>query len=407
MHCESAQAAARYRIASGIVEVIVLLATVTSLAGVSTAASQATSEPAPQVKSAVDGVLDLFKKRLVVALGDAHGMAQEEAFYSAVVRDPRFADEVGNVVVEFGDAAWQSTIDRYVAGEDVPFTELRRVWTDTAGAGLPKDPVYLGDINFFADVRAANLKLAPEHRIKVWLGDPKIDWSGIHSFQDFQPYLRQRDDNIFRIISEEILKKQKKTLLIMGIGHFFGPGGPGPLSAKISEAFPNALAVVSPFIGYVEPECNAKFVARAQSWPVPAIVAPIAGTWLKSELALPGCNYVPPAYIERMKKMAAARPPGARILGPGKLPSPTDMIAAQISILSGANADAILYLGPPETLTESLVDPSLYLDLDYFKEIKRRAQYALLPGMPAMDWDQLVQGNSVTGRKFKECRWCK
>ena len=33
-------------------------------------------------------------------------------------------------MVEFGGAIAQQTIDRYVAGEDVSFAELRRVWTD-------------------------------------------------------------------------------------------------------------------------------------------------------------------------------------------------------------------------------------------------------------------------------------
>jgi hypothetical protein len=45
-------------------------------------------------------------------------MAQEEDFYAALVRSPRFAAEVGNVVVEFGDAAQQGTLDRYLSGEE-------------------------------------------------------------------------------------------------------------------------------------------------------------------------------------------------------------------------------------------------------------------------------------------------
>ena len=142
---------------------------------------------APQVKSAVDGVLALSKQKSVVALGDAHGLAQEEAFYSALVRDPRFAEQVGNVVVEFGGSTAQNIIDRYVNGEDVPFTEFRRVWTDVVG-WLP-GPFSLGYVNFFANVRAANLKLPADRRIKVWLGDPEVDWSKINSFQDIQPFL--------------------------------------------------------------------------------------------------------------------------------------------------------------------------------------------------------------------------
>lgn len=168
----------------------------------------------PQVRRASDGVFDLFKQRPVVALGDFHGLAQEEDFYSALVRDPRFAEQVGNVVVEWGGSIAQDIIDRYVNGEDVPFTELRHVWTDEVG-WLP-GPFYVGDINFFASVRAANVKLPPERRINVWLGDPKIDWTKINSALDIGPNLGQRDENIFRIISDEIVKKHKKTLLIIG-----------------------------------------------------------------------------------------------------------------------------------------------------------------------------------------------
>src|SRR5436190_10317774 len=68
---------------------------------------QSSAESAPWVKPAVDGVLDLFQHKSVVALADDHGLAQEEVFYSALVRDARFAEQVGNVVVEFGGEASQ------------------------------------------------------------------------------------------------------------------------------------------------------------------------------------------------------------------------------------------------------------------------------------------------------------
>jgi hypothetical protein len=366
---------------------------------------------APKASPAIDGVLDLFQQKSVVALGDAHGLAQEEAFYSAVVLDPRFAEQVRNVVVEFGGAIAQETIDRYVAGEDVSFAELRRVWTDTAGAFSPGEPVPLGLVNFFANVRAANLKLTPDRKIKVWLGDPKVDWSQIRSFQDLQPFLRKRDDNMFVILDEQVLRKHKKALLIVGLGHLFGPGGPGPLTGRISHAYPDALAIVSPFIGYLEPECNATFLARSKDWPTPAILQPVHGTSLEASLRLSNCNFIPASRIEQMKRMAehmpkvegAAPPPGAQILGAGpgggKPPSPTDMIAAEIDIMSGRHADAILYLGPPDTLTQAPIEDSLYLDPDYFEEAKRRAK-CCVPLGPPPNWEMILQRNSVTPRKY-------
>jgi hypothetical protein len=394
-----------------------LLVLIVAIVAVPSGPAHATA--APQVSFAVDGVLALFQQKSVVALGDAHGLAQEEDFYSTLIRDPRFAERVGNVVVEFGGESAQETIDRYVAGEDVPFTDLRRVWTDVVG-WFPGESANLGFVNFFAAVRAANLKLAAAQRIKVWLGDPRIDWAQTRSFKDVQPLLRQRDDNIFRILNESILNKHKKTLLIVGLGHLFGPGGPARLSAKINQAFPGTLAIVAPFIGYLEPQCNAKFVMRTKGWTTPALAWPIGGTTLQAQLQLPGCNYVPPAQVERMKKMAASGPPtGGQFMGPGgppssggtsagapmllgqgKPPSPMEMLAAEIDILSGVKADAILYLGPPESLTQSPLESSVYLDLEYFNELSRRSQ-CCTPGGRPLDWDQMLQQSSTAARRFE------
>jgi len=60
---------------------------------------------APTVVNAIDGILHAFQNHPLVGIGDNHNSAQEEDFYAALVRDPRFSTEVGNVVVEFGGAA--------------------------------------------------------------------------------------------------------------------------------------------------------------------------------------------------------------------------------------------------------------------------------------------------------------
>lgn len=357
--------------------------------GASVLTAQSPAFPAPQIKPAIDGVLDLFSDRPVVVLCDYHGLAQEEAFYSALIRDPRFAENVGNVVVEFGESS-QGIIDRYVAGGDVPLVELRRVWTETAG--LAPGPFWLGYVNFFANVRAANLKLSPERRIKVWLGDPKIDWSQIKTYQDLVPYLLQRDDNFFRIIRDEVLEKHKKTLLIIGSPHIFGPG---LLTAIFKKDYPGALATVMPFTGYIEPECNTQFVAQAKLWPVPAVLGPVSGTWLKSLLQLSGCNFVPPEQVVQMR----ATPPTAL---PRGVTSVADLVHGLINMFSGEDADAILYLGAPETLTESPLDPNIYLDPDYFKEEDRRSRCCTRPpGRGSLDWDQILQQNSLVPTKLR------
>jgi hypothetical protein len=58
--------------------------------------------PAPTVRPAINGILAGFENHPLVSIGNSEGNTQQEDFYAALVRDPRFAREVGNVVVEFG-----------------------------------------------------------------------------------------------------------------------------------------------------------------------------------------------------------------------------------------------------------------------------------------------------------------
>ena len=194
--------------------------------------------PSPAGVPAMDGVLDAFHTHSVIALGDAHGMAQEEDFYAALVRSPRFASEVGNVVVEFGDAAQQQTLDRYLLGEDVPYGELRKVWADTVG-WLPT-VTSLGYINFFAVVREVNRKLTPAHRIHVWLGDPAVDWPQVHTLAEMPQESR---DQLPASILIHLLAKQEKALLIYGTGHFYGPTS---ILERVRQEYPTAVFLISP-----------------------------------------------------------------------------------------------------------------------------------------------------------------
>ena len=370
----------------------VISAVFTFLLAMSFALSGKTSTTAaPKVNPAIDGVLALFQRKSVVVLCDHHGMAQEEDYYSALVGDPRFADTVGNLVVEFGGESSQGIIDGYVAGEDVPVNELRRVWTETVG-WVP-GPTEIGYINVFAAVRAANLHLPRERRIKVWLGEPKIDWSKINSFADLQPYFAQRDDNYVRIIRDEILAKKKKALLIIGTGHIFGNAAALPM--KVAEAHLEAPATVVAFTGYVEPECNGKFAARAKDWPVPATITPLEGGSLKSVVELPGCTFVRADRVARIKATPPAKfPPGVS--------SSEEMLRRFRSMVSGEDADAILYLGPPDALTESPYDPAIYLDSEYFKEEDRRLRCCLPPELHGnLDLDSLLNANTVAPHKLQ------
>jgi hypothetical protein len=214
---------------------------------------------APIVSTATDGIFAAFKTHSLVALAEIHGMAQMSDLYVALLRDPRFAKDVGNIVVEVGDAAQQEVIDRYVNGEAVPYPELRKVWSDTVG--WSPTVVYSGSINIYSTIRYVNEKLPPAQRIKVWLGEPPIDWNDIKTKQDWEPLLKQRDTYPAGLIEREILAKNRKALVIYGAGHMHtGVSTPDPTLRSLLDAkYPGALFVVMPYVGYAQKECAVRF----------------------------------------------------------------------------------------------------------------------------------------------------
>jgi len=72
---------------------------------------------------------------------------------------------VRSIAVEFGSATEQSTLDRYIRGENVSPAQLAQVWKTTTelNNGVWDSPVYP---DFFAAVREINLKLPADARIR-------------------------------------------------------------------------------------------------------------------------------------------------------------------------------------------------------------------------------------------------
>ncbi|HEX3701278.1 MAG TPA: hypothetical protein VHV27_11465, partial [Phenylobacterium sp.] len=139
---------------------IALLATVTFAGPVAAYAREPGTATVPEVQPAVDGVMAAFATHPIVGMAEDHDLAQEGDFYNALIRDPRFAREVGNVVVEFGSTAHQETLDRYLAGEEVAYKDLREVWTDMVG--IWPAMFYTMYADFFAQVRRENMSLPPD-----------------------------------------------------------------------------------------------------------------------------------------------------------------------------------------------------------------------------------------------------
>ena len=324
-------------------------------AGQATRDDSARAQPleAPTVVNAIDGILRAFQTHPLVGIGDNHNSAQEEDFYAALVRDPRFSREVGNIVVEFGSAAHQDLLNGYLKGQEVSYADLRRIWTDVVG-WIPT-VTGVGYANFFAQVRAVNVDLSPERRIHVWLGEPPIDWSKIKTKDEFEPIFAQRDTHAADVIEKNILGPGKKAVVIYGDLHFYNNLG---LRRLIEKQYPDAFFIVAMYAGYATKSCTLSFEQSISDWPVPALATPLRGTSLESKLYRRDCDVEPRRSLPFRPSMSEAQK--------------IQFGDAIERMDSGADGDALLFLGKANTLTRTPMEPSIYLDLTYRREIERR-----------------------------------
>ena len=166
----------------------------------------------PDEVAGVDGIARTLISALdqvdIVALGDWHGRKLDSDLRIAVVRHPDFAKKVRSIVVEFGSTSEQSTLDRYIRGENISRAQLEQVWKTTtqAGNGVWDSPVYA---EFFAAVRDVNSKLPADARVRVFGGDPGPGDN------------RSRETAAVSVLKEQVLQKHGKALVIYGAGHFY------------------------------------------------------------------------------------------------------------------------------------------------------------------------------------------
>lgn len=321
------------------------------------------------VVPAEDGIFAAFEKHPLVGLGDQHDQANELAFYGRLVRDPRFAATVGNVVAEFGASQHQDILDTYLDGGDVPYSELSKVWRNTV-AFDPSPGV--GYQTFLAQVREVNKTLAPDKRIRVLLSEPPIDWSAVRTKESWQRIYDQRDSHAAEVITREILDAGKKALVIYGYGHFFPhllpstwrvpSAGADTLGEIIKRTHPGALYVIVPYGGYQPAGCSAAIEEKVK-WPRRSLIAPIRGTALQAAL-------MPPACFQKLEGLDPPVP-AEELLRIGQQIYEQD---------SGAAADALLYLAPVAELMFTPTDSTMWMDVEYEKELRRR--YEIRHGEP-------------------------
>jgi Haem-binding uptake, Tiki superfamily, ChaN len=173
--------------------------------------------PAPKVRlpdesTGIDEIartlVSSFDQVDIVALGEAHQRKLDSDLRIAVVRHPDFAKKVRSIVVEFGSTSEQSTLDRYIRGENVSSAQLAQVWKTTTQAAnrVWDSPIYP---DFLAAVREVNSKLPADARIRVFGGDPGPGDN------------RSRETAAVSVLKQQVLQKHGKSLVIYGGAHFY------------------------------------------------------------------------------------------------------------------------------------------------------------------------------------------
>jgi hypothetical protein len=160
-------------------------------------------------------IVGAFRTHDVVALTDPHGNAQVQAFLISLVRDPRFRETVNDIVIETASARYQDTIDRFVRGDDVPSSVLRRAWEDHT---VPNS-IGVQAEELIRTVREINVGVSLDTPLRVIAGDPPIDWDNVTSPRDARRWIELRDSYPADLIRRQVLDRGRKALVMYGQGH--------------------------------------------------------------------------------------------------------------------------------------------------------------------------------------------
>lgn len=288
----------------------------------------------PKVENATAAIIQALDKHGIVMFGEAHGNRQEYEWLCKLVQNDQFAERVDDIVVEFGNSLYQKSVDRYIAGEEVPIEQVEKAWRNVVGSFGPPSPVYEW---FYKAVRESNLKHRGHHRIRLVLGDPYADWDNVKSAEDLGPFIANREQWYVQVVKDEILAKKHRALLIMGEGHFLRRHGAGYIEQQLRAAGANPYVVV---FGTNAVGSYDELDARFDAWPVPAIVS-LPDNWVGALPAMPVVS--------------------------GGMAGPTALKLSDV-------ADAMLYVGPRDGLTEVNMPGSELAGSAYGKELARRIE---------------------------------
>ncbi len=304
----------------------------------------------------VDGILAAFKTHQVVTLGEGgHNNEQTHALRLALIRDPRFAKVVNDVVVEFGNSRYQDIMDRFVGGEDVPHAQLQQVWRNTTQAHEIWDvPIYE---EFFQEVRKVNAKLPKKRKLRVLLGDPPIDWDLIKTRDDLLE-VRRKDTVPAGIIEREVIAKGRRALVIYGDMHSVRRNTYWMMEDKAAaeERFARPVETI---VALLERSGVKVFSIRTSTSNL-AELQPDIATWTPPTLALlAGTPLGQASFLFYYPDDIYIRRPDNTWEQVKADPKRSPLMQDQF--------DAVLYIGPKSSITYSKVSKTMCADQEYMQ----------------------------------------
>jgi hypothetical protein len=306
-----------------------------------------------------DAIMEIahaFDTHAVVQLGEYHRSLQIHTFIQQMLRDPRFVCRADDVVVEFGNSRLQKLADIYASGGALTETQIASMYRETSVPLTWNTPVYRAVYDTVRDINRTHLCT---HPVRLVLGDGPLDWSKVRTAKDLEAFA-DRDTAIADTVEREVIAKHRHAFLITGEFHAekkTNDEADGLRTAQIIEKrHPGSLFVI---VTVPSPD---------------AAVALHMGPAPSFKVAR-GTNIERKPFAMTKENWSAAAP--ARTEG----------------FAIGEVVDGVLYVGGNSSLFPS---PEIYLDVDYAKELRRRA--AIVREMSGQDFVAVVDDLVKEGR---------
>jgi hypothetical protein len=328
---------------------------------VSIAAAQSSTLRPPTPVEPIAAILEALKTHDVVALSDPHGNVQVQTFLLSLVRDSRFPAAVNDIVIETASARHQDVIDRFVRGDDIQKDVLRRAWEDHTVA----NSLGVQAEEMIRAVRAINVSLGDTRKLRVIAGDPPIDWDNVPSSQDHRRWTELRDTYPADLIRRQVLDRGRRALVIYGQLHLQRRqiASDYDMSTWQSQTLVSVLErdpAVRIFNVWTLLDSNVELPDGVTSWRVPSLAAMQGTTLGEKDFG---------SYSRGLGTRFAVKS-GQLVPLP---PAEWRMMRMQDQF------NALLYLGPPSSMTTITAPAALCRDPEF---VKNRLHRLVLAGPP-------------------------